>query len=407
MIKVTYCKRCVYPTSTVLLEIDEQGICSSCRVSERFNAISDKFWDERKDRFEKILAPYINNNNSNYDCLIPVSGGKDSFYQTHLMCKEYGLKPLLMTYHGNNYLPEGDHNRDLMRQVFDADHIVWGPSVDTLKKLNKLTFKMMGDMNWQNHCGIMSAPIQMAVKFNIPLIIWGETNWDISGMYSPDDFVEFSARVRHETDLRGFEWYDMLEYGLKEKDMLWAKYPEDEDILEVGVRGLFIGNFFKWDPVKQTELVMKNYDWKQSEKPFERTYRRFSNLDDRYENGIHDLMKFVKFGYGRATDHASKDIKEGYMSREMGVEMVRKYDSVVSSDLSYWLKYVDMSEQEFWEIADTFRDPRVWWIKNGKWWKDNIWGEPSSYGDVYLSNDKIKEFNKKQTKFLDGKSSHE
>ena len=91
----------------------------------------------------------------------------------------------------------------------------------------------------------------------------------------------------------------------------------------------------------------------------------------------------------------------------MGVEMVRKYDSVVSSDLSYWLKYVDMSEQEFWEIADTFRDPRVWWIKNGKWWKDNIWGEPSSYGDVYLSNDKIKEFNKKQTKFLDGKSSHE
>ena len=407
MIKVTYCKRCVYPTSTVLLEIDEQGICSSCRVSERFNALSDTFWGERKDRFEKILAPYINNNNSNYDCLIPVSGGKDSFYQTHLMCKEYGLKPLLMTYHGNNYLPEGDHNRDLMRQVFDADHIVWGPSVDTLKKLNKLTFKMMGDMNWQNHCGIMSAPIQMAVKFNIPLIIWGETNWDISGMYSPDDFVEFSARVRHETDLRGFEWYDMLEHGLKEKDMLWAKYPEDEDILEVGVRGLFIGNFFKWDPVKQTELVMKNYDWKQSEKPFERTYRRFSNLDDRYENGIHDLMKFVKFGYGRASDHASKDIKEGYMSREMGIEMVRKYDSVVSSDLSYWLKYVDMSEQEFWEIADTFRDPRVWWIKNGKWWKDNIWGEPSSYGDVYLSNDKIKEFNKKQTKFLDGKSSHE
>ena len=407
MIKVTYCKRCVYPTSTVLLEIDEQGICSSCRVSERFNAISDTFWGERKDRFEKILAPYIDNNNSNYDCLIPVSGGKDSFYQTHLMCKEYGLKTLLMTYHGNNYLPEGDHNRDLMRQVFDADHIVWGPSVDTLKKLNKLTFKMMGDMNWQNHCGIMSAPIQMAVKFNIPLIIWGETNWDISGMYSPDDFVEFSARVRHETDLRGFEWYDMLEYGLKEKDMLWAKYPEDEDILEVGVRGLFIGNFFKWDPVKQTELVMKNYDWKQSEKPFERTYRRFSNLDDRYENGIHDLMKFVKFGYGRASDHASKDIKEGYMSRELGIEMVRKYDSVVSSDLAYWLDYVDMSEQEFWEIADTFRDPRVWWIEEGKWWKDNIWGEVASYGDVYLSNDKIKEFNKKQKKYLDGKISHE
>ncbi|MDC0172526.1 N-acetyl sugar amidotransferase [Gammaproteobacteria bacterium] len=396
MIKNTYCTKCVYPTNAVLLEIDDEGVCSSCRAAEAFNALDSSFWAQRKERFEKVIAPYVNNDNSNFDCLIPVSGGKDSFYQAHLMCKEYGLKPLLMTYHGNNYLPEGDHNRDLMRKVFDADHIVWGPSVDVLKKLNRLTFKMMGDMNWQNHCGIMSAPIQMAVKFNIPLIIWGETNWDISGMYSPDDFVEFSARVRHEHDLRGFEWYDMLHSGLREKDMIWAKYPSDEEILEVGVRGLFVGNFFKWDPVKQTELVMRNYDWKQSQKPFERTYRRFSNLDDRYENGIHDLMKFVKFGYGRASDHASKDIKEGYMTREVGVEMVRKYDAVVSSDLSYWLDYVEMSEQEFWETADSFRDPRVWWIEDGKWWKDNIWGDVASYGDVSLTESQIKEFQKKQ-----------
>ena len=396
MIKIQYCKNCVYPINGVLLEIDDQGVCSSCRAANSFNALSDDFWVERKKRFEKVISPYLKNDGSNFDCLIPVSGGKDSFYQAHMMCKEYGLKPLLMTYHGNNYLPEGDHNRDLMRHVFDADHIVWGPSVDTLKKLNKLTFKMMGDMNWQNHCGIMSAPIQIAVKFNIPLIIWGETNWDISGMYSPDDFVEFSARVRHEHDLRGYEWYDMLEHGLKEQDMMWAKYPSDEEILEVGVRGLYIGNFFKWDPMKQTKLVMDKYDWRQSEKPFERTYRRFSNLDDRYENGIHDLLKFVKFGYGRASDHASKDIKEGYMTREVGIEMVKKYDAVVSSDLYYWLDYVNMTEQEFWEIADSFRDPRVWWIEDGKWWKDNIWGEVCSYGDVYLTQAQIKEFQSKQ-----------
>lgn len=399
MIKNTYCTKCVYPTNAVLLQVDDKGVCSSCRAADAFNKLDASFWIQRKEKFEKILKPYINNDNSNFDCLIPVSGGKDSFYQAHVICKEYGLKPLLMTYHGNNYLPEGDHNRDLMRHVFDADHIVWGPSVDVLKKLNKLTFKMMGDMNWQNHCGIMSAPIQIAVKFNIPLIIWGETNWDISGMYGPDDFVEFSARVRHEHDLRGFEWYDMLDSGLREKDMIWAKYPTDEEILEVGVRGLYIGNFFKWDPVKQTQLVMKNYDWRQAEKPFERTYRRFSNLDDRYENGIHDLMKFIKFGYGRASDHASKDIKEGYMTREVGIKMVKQYDSVISSDLEYWLDYVDMSEQEFWAIADSFRDPRVWWIDNGKWWKDNIWGEIACYGDVSLTKGQIKEFQKKQKLF--------
>ena len=384
MKKNTYCSKCVYPVNAVNLNLDENGVCTSCKTAESFAELSSDFWVERRAKFEKLINQYKKDDNANYDCLIPVSGGKDSFYQAHVIAKEYGLKPLLMTYHGNNYLPEGDRNRDLMRHAFDADHIVWGPSVEVLKKLNKLTFKMMGDMNWQNHCGIMSAPINLAVKFNIPLIIWGETNWDISGMYSPDDFVEFSARVRHEHDLRGYEWYDMMEHGLKEKDMMWAKYPSDEEILEIGARGIYIGNFFKWDPNKQTELIMEKYDWKPAEKPFERTYRTMSNLDDRYENGIHDLMKFVKFGYGRASDHASKDIRTGYMSREEGIEMVRKYDSVVSSDLYYWLDYVDMSEDEFWSVADSFRDPRVWWIEDGKWYKDNIWGASESYGNVNL-----------------------
>lgn len=384
MKKITYCSNCVYPVNAVNLNLDENGVCTSCKTAETFEELSSDFWIERKAKFEKLINQYKKDNNSNYDCLIPVSGGKDSFYQAHVIAKEYGLKPLLMTYHGNNYLPEGDRNRDLMRHVFDADHIVWGPSVEVLKKLNKITFKMMGDMNWQNHCGIMSAPINLAVKFDIPLIIWGETNWDISGMYSPDDFVEFSARVRHEHDLRGYEWYDMMKHGLKEKDMIWAKYPSDEEILETGARGIYIGNFFKWDPNKQTELVMDKYNWKPAEKPFERTYRTMSNLDDRYENGIHDLMKFVKFGYGRASDHASKDIRTGYMSRDVGIEMVRKYDSVISSDLYYWLDYVDMSEDEFWSIADSFRDPRVWWIEDGKWYKDNIWGASESYGNVNL-----------------------
>ena len=385
MKKLNYCTNCVYPVNAVNLNLDEKGVCTSCKTAIAFEELKDDFWEDRKKKFEKLISQYQKDDNSNYDCLIPVSGGKDSYYQAHVIANQYGLKPLLMTYHGNNYLPEGDRNRDLMRHAFDADHIVWGPSVDVLKKLNKLTFKMMGDMNWQNHCGIMSAPINLAVKFNIPLIIWGETNWDISGMYSPDDFVEFSARVRHEHDLRGFEWYDMIEHGLKEKDMVWAKYPSDEEILEVGVRGIYIGNFFKWDPNKQTKLVMEKYDWKPAEQPFERTYRTMSNLDDRYENGIHDLMKFIKFGYGRASDHASKDIRTGYMTRDEGIEMVKKYDAVVSSDLYYWLEYVDMSEDEFWSIADTFRDPRVWWIEDGKWYKDNIWGSVESYGEVHLN----------------------
>lgn len=385
---MTYCKKCTYPFVAANLHIDSDGICGSCRTFEQSENITEEDWSLRKERLDKIIDNIKKNNKSNYDCIIPVSGGKDSFYQIHLMCKEYNLKPLLVTYHGNNYLPEGDYNRDLMRNAFNADHIVFGPSVEVLKKLNRICFKKMGDMNWHAHCGITTYPIIAAVKFNIPIMIWGEIAGDIYGMYEQDDYVEFNNRMRHEHALRGFEWHDLLDDPidkLNEKDLLWAKYPTDDEILNVGARGLYIGNYYKWDPNMHSTLMKELYGWKESEKPFERTYRKMSNLDDRYENGIHDLLKFVKFGYGRGSDHASKDIRTGYMTREEGIEMVKKYDHVVSSDLYHWLDYVDMTEQEFWEIADTFRDPRVWWIENGDWWKDNIWGTPSSYGKVYLN----------------------
>jgi len=389
--QIQYCKRCVYPQITVNLNIDEEGVCASCRVYEKFQQLTPQFWERRKAKFEKVIANVLKNNKSDYDCVVPVSGGKDSYYQAHMMSKVYGLKVLLVTYHGNNYLPEGDYNRDRMRHVFNADHIVFGPSVETLKKLNRLCFRKMGDMNWHAHCGINTYPIIMAVRHNIPLIIWGETAWDISGMFDPDDYVEFSARVRHEHALRGYEWYDLINDPidtLTEKDMFWAKYPTDEEILRSNVRGLYIGNFFNWDPNQHTKLMQELYDWKASDREFERTYRKMSNLDDRYENGAHDLLKFVKFGYGRASDHASKDIRTGYLTREQGIEMVKKYDHVVSSDVAYWCDYVGMSIDEFWATADTFRDPRVWWIQDGQWWKDNVWGEPSSYGDVHVPKEK-------------------
>ncbi|MDP2669392.1 MAG: N-acetyl sugar amidotransferase [bacterium] len=389
----------MYPEIAVNLDIDEEGVCSSCRTFEKVNGFSQEEWERRKRIFGETIKNIMQNNTSSYDCIIPVSGGKDSYYQAHIAASEYGLKPLLVTYHGNNYLPEGDYNRDRMRQVFDADHLVFGPSVEVLKKMNRLCFRKMGDMNWHNHCGIMTYPIQIAVKYKIPLMVWGETNWDISGMYDPEDFLEFSARVRHEHDLRGFEWSDMLNDPIEkitEKDLLWAKYPTDEEILQVGIRGLYIGNYFKWDPNQHAKMVQEKYGWKPKEKPFERTYRQISNLDDRYENGAHDLLKFIKFGYGRASDHASKDIRAGYMTRNEGIEMVKKYDHVVPSDLYYWLEYVDMNEKEFWEIADSFRDPHVWRIESGEWIKDNVWGGPSAYGPVHLTKEQIENFNKKR-----------
>jgi N-acetyl sugar amidotransferase len=297
------------------------------------------------------------------------------------MALKYGLNTLLVTYHGNNYLPEGQRNLDHMRHAFDVDHIVFGPSVKTLIKLNRACFRMMGDMNWHAHAGIAIYPMAMAAKLRIPLVLWGESPWDIAGMHSPSDFVEYSKRSEIEHAMRGYTWRDMVgREELTEEDLTWLKMPTDEEIHEVGLRGLYIGNFFKWDPNQHQEMVQKRYNWEPARQPFERTYRRFSNLDDMHENGIHDYLKFIKFGYGRASDHASKDIRTGYLTREQGVEMVRKYDHVKPRrDLERWLKYVGMSEQEFDETADRFRDPRVWRRNaEGAWEKDNLWDKMPS-----------------------------
>jgi N-acetyl sugar amidotransferase len=372
-----YCKKCMYPEVSVNLMLDDDGICSACHVQDEFNNLTDDFWNKRKQKFEEIIDKYRSKNQSNYDCIIPVSGGKDSYYQTYMIKEVYKLNPLLVTYHGNNYMEEGQENLDNMREVFGVDHIVFGPSVATLKKLNRLCFKKLGDMNWHAHCGIETYPIQIAVKMKIPIIVWGETAWDVSGMHSPDDYTEFNARSRLEHSMRGYDWYDMIdeEEGIKEKHLLWAKYPSDEEIESVGVRGIYLGNYFKWDPNVHSTKMRAKYGFQGAKQPFERTYRQFSNLDDMHENGVHDYLKFIKFGYGRASDHASKDIRAGYMSREEGIKMVKKYDHVKPRrDLKRWLEYVGMSEEEFDKIADSFRDKRVWSKdSSGNWVKDNIW----------------------------------
>ena len=387
-----YCKHCVYPQNSVNVMLNDDGVCSACQVEAEFQKLTPEFWLKREEKFRQLVEQYRSKSGTNYDCIVTVSGGKDSYFQSHVVCEEYGLKPLLVTYHGNNYLPEGQGNLDRMRQMFNADHLVFGPSVDVLRKLNRICFKKMGDMNWHSHAGIKIVPMIAAVQYNIPLVIWGETTWSIAGMFSPDDYVEYNKRTVMEHDLRGFSWQDMLgeEEGLEPRDMIWLRFPSDEDIARISVRGIYIGNFFKWDPNQHIKLVESKYGFECARQAFERTYRTMSNLDDMHENGIHDFMKFIKFGYGRASDHASKDIRSGYMTREQGIEIVRKYDHVKPRrDLERWLEYVGMTEAEFDQIADTFRDPRVWWVENGEWWKHNIWGEPSAYGAVNLTDPTI------------------
>jgi len=375
--KIHYCTKCVYPSSSAVpLAFDEHGVCSGCRVHMQRDKID---WTEREKQMLEIVKMYRSKNGNNYDCIIPVSGGKDSYYQTYYAIHHLGLKPLLVNYHGNNYLPVGERNLRRMREVFNVDIISFGPSVPLLKKLNKKCFEVMGDMNWHAHCGIFTYPVQIAVKFKIPLILWGEHGYtDLGGMYSMYDMVEMTKKYRTEHACRGYDWYDMIDekLGITEQDVLWCKYPTDEELMENEITGLYLGFYINWNAKLQSEKMQAMFNFEVADEPFDRTYARASNLDDMHENGVHDYLKFIKFGYGRCTDHACKDIRRGVLTREEAVKLVQKYDHVKPRDLKRWLEYVGMTEEEFDRVCDTFRDQRVWWIgRNGLWQKDVIWGD--------------------------------
>lgn len=372
--RMQYCTRCVYPgVAATALTFDENGVCSGCRTHDEQKTVD---WAERETWFRELCDEYRSKDGKRHDCLIPVSGGKDSFYQIHLLKVVYGMNPLLVTYNENNETEVGKRNIQRMKDVFGCDYFNFTPSVETLKRLNRVGLRKMGDPDMHAHLGINSIPIQIAVKYEVPLIIWGEHGFmNLGGMHSYKDMVEYTARYRVEHLLRGYDWHDFVgEDGIQEKDMLWGKYPDDEEIERVGVRGIFISNYFGWNQNIHSKEMIDRYGFEVNPLPFDRTYKRDSNLNNIHDNGIHDYMKYVKFGYGRVTDHVCRDIRNGDMTRDEGIRLVRQYDHVVPSDIGRWLEYTGMSYEEMVEIADRFRDPRAW-VKNeyGQWIKDNIW----------------------------------
>lgn len=384
---IKWCKKCLYPAMGAnLMEFDDKGICMGCRMSEMKQEIPKFEWDMRRKLLADLLEKYRSKDGSRHDCVIGVSGGKDSYFITHVIRKEFGLNPLLVTYNANNYLPVGWHNLLRMKEVFGVDHIIYTPNVQLLKKLNRLGFTIMGDMNWHAHIGIMTIPVRIAAQNKIPLVFWGEHGYlDYSGQFSMNDFPEMSYRDRLEHYARGYEWNYMVgREGITSNDMIPYKYPTDQELLDIDIRGIYLGNYVYWEANEHAKLMVEKYNFKKNNEPFDRTYRRISNVDDMHENGLHDYLKYIKFGYGRCTDHVGKDIRAGLMTTEKGIELIKKYDHVIPRDLKRWLEYTEMTEEEFFRIADTFRDPRVWRQENGYWVKDTPWGKAQEHEKVSL-----------------------
>jgi len=322
-----YCKKCLYPDTKPQLIFDENGICSACNNSDLKDNIN---WIEKENELKKILEKYRSKDATKYDCIIPVSGGKDSTYQTLTIKKKFKLNPLVVNFHPIDQTELGRENLENLKKI-GVDCIEFSPNPEVYLRLARFGLKELGDFQWPEHLGIFTIPVKIAVLFDIPLIIWGENPQLEYGQ--PTDIEKDTILDREWNEKNGgyfldkIKPQDMIKYGFELSDLKPYIYPADEDIKRVGVTGIFLGTYLKWDIFKQLEIV-KEIGFKENLEKKEGTYDGWENLDV-YFTVFHDYFKYLKFGFGRATDHASIEIRYGRISREEGLELVKKNEGKI------------------------------------------------------------------------------
>jgi len=357
--QIRYCTNCLYPETKPDLSFNDEGICSACISAEQKHDGID--WTQREKDFHEIISHFkIPEGKTGYDCLIPVSGGKDSTYQAYFMKEVCGLNPLCVCFETTAVTELGQRNLDNLSDMgidvihFKKNHVAY-------KKMVVESFKRVGDEMWPNHIGIFTIPVLVAVKFNIPLIIWGENPQQEYGgpnLDSVKNRILNRKWLEEFGGLLGNRIQDMVGVdGITEKELTPYFYPSDEDIQRVGVTGIFLGHYFFWDARKQLEVVKKYGFAVKEDGPIEGTYTNYENIDEKLVS-LHDYLKFVKYGFGRASDHACIDIRNKRITREEGVKLVKQYDGKYPHyGIGEFVKYSGMNQKEVDVIIDSFTNP--------------------------------------------------
>ena len=364
MIDIRYCSRCVFPETKPDLFYDDEGVCSACQAAEK--KVKEIDWEKRKKEFFDIVEFYRKpSNETGWDCVVPVSGGKDSTYQAWFLKHECGMNPLCVCFETTNITELGQKNLDnLSAQGLDV--IYFKKNHQAYKTMVVEGFKRVGDEMWPNHLGIFTIPVMVATKFGIPLIVWGENpQKEYGGPLSSIQNNILDRRWLEEFGgLLGNRIQDMIGVdGLTARQLTPYFYPSEEELKKVGIVSLFLGHYFFWDARRQLEIV-KNFGFSVKEDgPVEGTYTNYENLDEKM-HGLHDYLKFVKYGFGRATDHACIDIRNSRITRDEGLALVKKYDGKYPHySVSEFIKYSGMSKEEVDAIIDSFTNPLLF-IRN-------------------------------------------
>lgn len=371
---IEYCHRCVMPSTKPNLSLDEEGICSACRSFEERSTID---WQVRQQELESVLSIYRNRAGTHWDCIIPVSGGKDSTFQVIKML-EMGMNPLCVLATTCDPSELGRNNIENVKQL-GVDFVEFSPNPLVRRKLNRIGLTRVGDISWPEHVGIFTIPVRAAVQYRVPLIIWGENSQNEYGGPAAARQNKILDRkwLMEYGGLLGLQIQDLIGIeDLELRHLIPYSYPGDDELQQVGVTGIFLGYYLPWDGYRNA-LVAQAYGFTTYHTTVEGSLVNYENLDN-YQTGIHDYFKFLKLGFGRATDLACLHVRRGRLTREEALAMVRKHDgkfpwTYLGKPLADILAPLELSVDQFIEICDRYTNKDLFKLDaEGKLIKDKV-----------------------------------
>jgi N-acetyl sugar amidotransferase len=358
--RIKYCTTCVMPHTKPDLKLDDSGVCNACRSYESRKEVD---WESRRKELLALLERYRSASASRWDCIVPVSGGKDSTYQV-LRMLQLGVNPLCVTATTCHLSDIGRRNIENIKNL-GVDHIELSPNPVIRRKLNRIGLMQVGDISWPEHVGIFTIPIRASVQFEVPLIIWGENSQNEYG--GPATAAQNNVLTRRWLEefggLLGLRVTDLIGLeGIEARHLIPYCYPSDEELERVGVTGLFLGYYTPWDGYSNA-LLAQAHGFTTLSGTVEGSMVNYENLDN-YQTGIHDYFKFLKFGFSRASDIASLHIRRGRISRRDGLEIVRKHDgkfpwTYLGKPIEEILAPLELTVEEFVRICDRFTNKKL------------------------------------------------
>ena len=357
---MNYCKKCIMPNTRPDQNLNNEGICNACLSFEYQNKID---WDARKDILNRIIEEKKLKNKNGWNCVVPGSGGKDSTYQI-IRAKELGLNPVFVTASTCDLSEIGRYNLENVKKIgFDVVEI--SNNTKIRGKINKIGLELLGDISWPEHVSIFTIPVKFALAFDVPLILWGENPQIEYG--GPEKSLNNSILDQKWMEefggLIGFRVSDLIEnHNFKKHELEIYNYPDTKILKEKSISGIFLGYYERWDSIKNFN-ISKEYGFKEYEKDLEGCYFNFEKIDN-HQHGIHDYFKFLKFGFARATDQLSYQVRRGKIKRSDAINIVKKIEgkypkSYMGKSIKNILNKINMDEKSFIEICDQFTNKNI------------------------------------------------